>query len=102
MTTTIKTIEIDPKLLKTIHRMAMEKETTEEKIINDFVLKGIEKNETTEEKIKRLRVNDQLLRVNPNPIDKNKHMGDLIGVLKNEPFDTIEAIKEARERKFNL
>ena len=53
-------------------------------------------------KIKRLRVNDQLIRINPNSTDKDKHMGDLIGVLKNEPFDTLEAIKEAREQKFNI
>ena len=66
------------------------------------MLKEIEKNETKEEKIKRLRVNDQLVRINPNPNDEDKLMGDLIGFLKSEPFNILKAIKEAIERKFNL
>ena len=45
-----KTIKIEENTLKILEKIAKNKETTENKIVNDFILKGIEKTEKEEEK----------------------------------------------------
>lgn len=45
-----KTIKLEDSTLKILEKIAKNKETTENNVVNDFILKGIEKIEEEEEK----------------------------------------------------
>ena len=91
-----KEITIDSKLLETISRIANDNNTTEDKIINDFVLKGIEENETEEEKIKRLKINNELKKIVPEDYEE-KTLDDLLGKFDIGPTNAVKLKKELHE-----
>jgi hypothetical protein len=84
------TLIIDPQIIKIIKQIAINKNTTQTKVINDYLKQGIEQ-EPPENKSKIRFI------VKPNP---NKNIDDLIGSIKvSEEFDPVKAVKEVRLRK---
>ncbi|MGL6299149.1 MAG: hypothetical protein ACRC1M_08290 [Methanobacteriaceae archaeon] len=94
MTTVKTTMNIEKDLLKELKIMAINGDTTQTETINNILKRGLMENETVEEKLKRLTIN--------NPT-KKLDMEDVIGILKTDsPIDPVKALKESRNRKFDL
>lgn len=84
------TLFIDPEIMDTIKQIAINKDTTQTKVINDYLKQGIEK-EPKKNKSK-LKV---LVKYDP-----NASIDDLIGNIgAPEGFDPVKAVKEVRLRK---
>ncbi|MDR3223850.1 MAG: hypothetical protein LBT66_09010 [Methanobrevibacter sp.] len=83
------TLFIDSKIMDTIKQIAVNKDTTQTKIINDYLKQGIEKEPTNKFKIRFI--------VKPDP---TKNIDDIISSIEapNE-FNPLEAIREIRTRK---
>jgi len=89
MVTTAKKIEIDPKLFKTISKIAKKENTT----INDVIKQGIEKIEK-----ETIKIPDHLIMnkdtYNPDP----ERMKRMIGIIKTDkPVDVAKEISESRK-----
>lgn len=84
------TLFIDSKIMDTIKLIAINKDTTQTKIINDYLKEGIEKEpEKNKTKIKFL--------VKP---DSSKNIDDMISSIEvPKDFNPVEAVKEIRKRK---
>jgi len=84
------TVEIEPKLYKTIVKMAEKENTTETKIVNQMIKKGIENSETQ-------KIPDYLI-ANKNRKPDPEGLKELIGIMKapSKDFNPVEAVKEVR------
>ncbi|GAA5818391.1 MAG: conserved hypothetical protein [Methanobrevibacter sp. CfCl-M3] len=81
------TLFIEPEIMKTIKQIAINKKTTQTKIINDYLKECIEK-EPQKNKI-HLKV---LVKSDP-----TANIDDIIGSIKvPEGFDPVKAVKEVR------
>jgi len=81
------TLILDSQILNTIKQIAINKKTTQTKIINDYLKEGIEK-EPIENKTK-LRVLVER--------DPNKNLDDLVGFIKTDKtVNAVELINEVR------
>ncbi|MCL2313417.1 MAG: hypothetical protein FWC41_13255 [Firmicutes bacterium] len=82
-------MKIEPKLLKTISKMAKDKNTTENKIINQILKEKIEIS-------KENKIPEHLL-MNPNRKPDPELSKELIGIIEaKEPFNVAKAIREIR------
>lgn len=84
------TINLDNNIMKIIKQIAINKETTQTKIINEYLKQGIE-NESD--------VNKANIRfiVKKNP---NKNIDNLIGTIKApEGFNSVKAVQEIRKKE---
>ncbi|MCL2115057.1 MAG: hypothetical protein FWH29_02420 [Methanobrevibacter sp.] len=86
--------DINPNLLKTIKKIAKNEKSSEKKVINEIIEKGIEikqKNKIPPELI----LNKDTY--NPDPQRRKK----FIGIIKTDkPFDTAKAIDEIRRMEY--
>ena len=84
------TLFIDSEIIDTIKQKAINKNTTQTKIINDYLKQGIEKEpQKNKSKLKFI--------VKPDP---NKNIDDVISSIEApKEFDPVEAVKEIRTRK---
>ena len=90
MVTKTENIEIEPDLLNKISRIAKDKNTTENKIINDILKRGVE---TTENKIPDYLIGNKDT-YNPDPERRRK----MAGIVKNcKPFNAVKLVREMRE-----
>ena len=98
MVTTLKKIEIEPDLFNKICEIAKDNNTTENKILNDFIKKGIE--DTEKSKVKTIVQNNPKLKLmEKKTFKKNntRNFDELIGIIKAPPgFDPVEAVREIR------
>ena len=85
------TLLIDSKIMDTIKQIAINKDTTQTKIINDYLKQGIEKEpQKNKSKIKFI--------VKPNP---TKNIDDMIGVIKApKGFNSVKALDEVRKGEY--
>ncbi|MEA4957650.1 hypothetical protein SDC9_37496 [bioreactor metagenome] len=88
MTTVKTTINLDENIFKTIKIIANNKETTQTKLINEYLKEAIEKEpKENKTKIKFL--------VKPDP---TKNIDDLVGSIKaSKGFDPVKAVNEVRK-----
>lgn len=85
------TLNLDKNIMQTIKIMAMNKETTQTKIINDLLEKAIEK-ESVKSKIPKYLIANK----NRNP--DRKEFKKTIGMMKaSKGFNPVEAVKETRK-----
>jgi hypothetical protein len=84
------TLFIDSKIMDTIKQIAINKDTTQTEIVNDYLKKGIE-NEPQKNKSKiRFIVKS----------DPTKNIDDMISSIEApKGFNPVEAVKEVRTRK---
>jgi hypothetical protein len=88
MVTTVKEIEIDTELLKTIKRIAKDKNTS----INDVIKQGIEKIENENKILDHLIANKDTY--NPDP----ERIMSMAGIIKTDkPVDVAKEISESRK-----
>ena len=86
--TITKEIKIESELLNKISEIAKDKNTTENKLINDILKKGVE---TVENKIPDYLIGNKNRKPDPEGFNK------LIGIIKAPPgFDPVEAVREVR------
>jgi hypothetical protein len=96
MTSTVKTtLNLKKNIMKNIKIIALNKENTQTKVINDLLEKAIEKEDPIFKKNPKVKL-----------MEKSRFRGDsdsfdkLIGSIKApEGFDPVEAVKEVRLRK---
>ncbi|MDR2623418.1 MAG: DUF6364 family protein [Methanobrevibacter sp.] len=83
----ITTLMLDPKIMKTIKQIAINKGTTQTKVINDYLKEAIDR-EPEKNKIRlKILVED----------DPNKNMDELKGIIKTDnPVNAVELINEVR------
>ena len=81
------TLFIEPKIMEIIKQIAINKDTTQTQIINDYLQQGIEKEpQKNKSKIRFI--------VKPDP---NKNIDDLIGSIKTDTsVDAVKLINEVR------
>ncbi|MBZ9570406.1 hypothetical protein KQY27_02460 [Methanobrevibacter sp. TMH8] len=97
MTTTVKTtLNLNKDIMRNIKIIALNKETTQTKVINDLLEKAIEK----EDDIFKKNPNIKIIK-NP-PLKKPKRSFDeLIGSVKApKGFDAVKAVKDVRKGKY--
>ena len=85
----VKTINIKPDLLKTISKIAKRENTTENKVINDLIAKGIEESEP---KIPEHLITNKDT-YNHDPKRRMKSAGMIKGC---KPFNAVELVREMR------
>jgi len=92
MATKVEKIEIESDLLNKISRIAKDKNTTKNKIINDILKKEVEKPKS--------KIPDYLI-ANKDTYDPDyKDNGELAGIIDYcEPFDAVKLIRDVREGK---
>jgi hypothetical protein len=88
-------LKIEDRFLKTIKNMAKIENTTESKIINDLLEKGIESTKT------KNKIPDYLI-ANKNTYNPDsERIKEMIGIIEtDEPFEVAKAIDEIRTRKY--
>lgn len=85
------TLNLDKNIMKTIKIMALNKETTQTKVINDLLKKAIE----NEDKINGIP--DYLI-ANKNKIPDDEGLNELIGNIKvPKGFNPVESVNEIRK-----
>ena len=84
------TLYIDSKTMDTIKQIAINKDTTQTEIVNDYLKQGIEKEpEKNKSKVRFI--------VKPDP---TKNIDDIIGSIEApKDFNPVEAVREVRIRK---
>jgi hypothetical protein len=92
MTGTIRTtLNLDKNIMRTIKIMAMNKETTQTKVINELLEKAIE-TETVKSKIPKYLIANK----NRNP--DRKEFKKTVGMMKApKGFNPVDAVKETRK-----
>jgi len=85
MTETARTtLNLDKNVLKNIKIIAVSKETTQTKIINDYLKEGIQREQIKE-------ISDNFKKVNPNELKK------MVGVVKTKkPTNAVELKRKAQ------
>lgn len=93
MSATVKTtLNLNKNIMKNIKIIALNKETTQTKVINDLLEKAIEKEDTIFKKNPKIKLMKKSRFKNP-----NKSFDDLIGSIKTEKeVDAVELINEVR------
>ena len=82
------TLLIDSKIMDTIKQIAINKDTTQTKIINDYLKQGIEKEPQKNKSNIRFIVKS----------DPTKNIDDMIGVIKPpKGFNSVKALDEIRK-----
>ncbi|MDR2624562.1 MAG: hypothetical protein LBC39_08405 [Methanobrevibacter sp.] len=90
MTTVLKEIKINVELLKAIEKRAKNENTTEDKIFNEVIEKGLEKKEP--EIPEHLILNKDTY--NPD----HKRLMSMAGIAKyGKPFSAVKLVREMRE-----
>ncbi|MGL4669551.1 MAG: hypothetical protein ACRCVG_02985 [Methanobacteriaceae archaeon] len=85
------TLNLDKNIMKTIKIMALNRETTQTKVINDLLKKAIE----NEDKINGIP--DYLI-ANKNKIPDDEGLNELIGSIKvPKGFNPVESVNEIRK-----
>jgi len=94
MTTTVKTtLNLDKNIMKNIKLIAINKETTQTKVINDLLEKAIEK----EDKIFKKNPKIKMMKKSRFKKDSSKSFDELIGSIETEKeIDAVELINEVR------
>lgn len=94
MSATVKTtLNLNKNILKNIKIIALNKETTQTKVINDLLEKAIEKEDNIFKKNPKIKLMKKSRFKDP-----NKSFGDLIGSIKTEKeVDAVELINEVRK-----
>jgi len=91
-------VKIETEIFNKISEIARDKNTTENRIINQILKKEVEttEKEPLADKIERLS-NGKITLMNPNRKPNPELSKELIGIIKTkEPFDTNKAIREIR------
>jgi len=84
------TLFIDSQIMDTIKQIAINKDTTQTKVINDYLKQGIEKEP------QKNKTNIRFI-IKPDP---SKNIDDIISSIEApKGFDPVEAVKEIRTRK---
>ncbi|GAA5819768.1 MAG: conserved hypothetical protein partial [Methanobrevibacter sp. CfCl-M3] len=99
------TVEIEPKLLKTIIKIAKKENKTENSIINDALKKGLENRESKEVAFARMeRLTNGKIKIlnkdtyNPNPTDEE--LNSIVGIVKApKGIDPVKALLDLRMGK---
>jgi len=87
------TLSLDSDIIKTIKLVALNKGTTQTKIINEYLKQGLINEPAINKKSK---IPDYLIANKNRKPDPEKHE-KMAGFIKNvEPFNAVELIKEAR------
>jgi len=85
------TVNLDKDLFKTIKQIAMNKEITQSKLINDYLKEAVEKEP------KKNKVKIKFL-VKPDP---SVNIDDMIGSIKApKGFDPVKAVREVRRGEY--
>ena len=96
-------IIIEPNIFKAISQKAENEGTTVNKIINDILKKEVKIEETPIEKIERL-TNGKIKIANKdtyNPNPTKEELNSIVGIMDApEGFDVVEAVEDARNRKW--
>jgi hypothetical protein len=94
MSTTEKTtLNLNKNILKSIKKIALNKETTQTKVINELLEKAIEKEDIIFKKNPEFKLMKKSRFKNP-----NKSFDELIGSIKTEnEVDVVELINEVRK-----
>ena len=90
------TITINKDIFKALKKMAIDKEISQNKLMNDYLIAGLKNEEE-----KKSKIPDHLIAnkdtYNPDPERRKK----FIGIIKtDEPFDVAKALEEIRTRKY--
>ena len=95
MTTTVKTtLNLDKNIMKNIKLIAINKETTQTKVINELLEKAIEKEDNMFKRNPKIRTMKKSRFKN----DSKKSFEDLIGSIKTEKeVDAVKLINEVRK-----
>lgn len=98
------TLIIDKNIIKQIKEVALEKETTQTEIINEYLLKGLNNEKLKESKVKNIvKKNPKLKLMKKTSLKKDTEttFEDLIGTIKPpKGFDPVKAVEEIRKRDF--
>ncbi|KZX14463.1 hypothetical protein [Methanobrevibacter filiformis] len=90
-------IVIEKNIMKKLKKIAIDKEITQNKLINEYIIKGIKDENKNKPSMK---IPEHLIRnkdtYNPDPDE----LMEMAGIIKiDKPFDTLKAIKEVRSDK---
>ena len=95
MTATVKTtLNLNKDIMKTIKIIALNKETTQTKVINDLLEKAIEKEDNIFKKNPKIKV----MKKSRFEKNSNKSFDDLIGSIKTEKkVNAVKLVNEVRK-----
>ena len=91
------TITIDRDIFKALKKMAIDKEVSQNKLMNEYLIAGLKNEDKNKSKIpEHLIANKDTY--NPDPERRMK----MAGIIKtDEPFDVAKALEEIRTRKYD-
>ena len=90
------TITLDKNIFKSLKKIAIDREISQNQLMNDYIVKGLKNEEKTKSKIpEHLILNKDTY--NPDPERRRKFAGT---IKYGKPFSAVELIREMREEGY--